>query len=183
MIMSSGTWREKLTEELRDYAIISAYFFVCFGAILLYKAVLLRESGIDFVPLSTAAVKALILGKFALLARSLPIRLKDASQAVIMKLLVNTLLLYLVLITLSVAEEFIVGWAHGDPFTTTLAEFQGMELAEKLSASLLVLLVLVPAVGVAEISAALGPGKLTKLLFAAPAGTSGDQAAKFSGSA
>lgn len=162
---SGRNWREKLAEELTSYAIISAYFFVCFAAILLYKAVLLREAGIEFIPLGTAAIKALILGKFVLIAKSLPIRMKSESQAVLFKLAVNALLLLLVLATLSMLEEFIVGRIHGQSFAAILAEYQGVLLAEKLTSSLLLLLVLLPAVGVAEVSAALGPGALKNLLL------------------
>jgi hypothetical protein len=158
-------WREKLVEELRAYAIISAYFFVCFSAILIYKAVLLRESGVDFFPLSAAAVKALILGKFALVASGLPIRMKSESQAVLFKLTVNTALLFIVLMTLSILEEFIVGRIHGQAFAAILTEYQGALLDEKLAGALLMLLVLLPAVGVAELSQALGPGKLKKILL------------------
>jgi len=162
-------WREKLVEELRAYAIISAYFFVCFSAIMIYKAVLLRESGIDFFPLSTAAVKALILGKFALIASGLPIRMKSESQAVVFKLAVNTTLLFIVLMTLSILEEFIVGLIHGQSFAAVLTEYQGALLDEKLASALLMLLVLLPAVGVAELSEALGPGEFKKILLSSSA--------------
>jgi len=136
---------------------------------MIYKAVLLRESGIDFFPLSAAAVKALILGKFALIASGLPIRVKSESQAVVFKLAVNTTLLFIVLMTLSILEEFIVGLIHGLSFAAVVTEYQGALLDDNLASALLMLLVLLPAVGVAELSQALGPTKFKKILLSTSA--------------
>jgi len=55
--------------ELRRYALVSAYLYVCFGAILLYKSAILSEAGQHYLPFGVAAVKALILGKFVLIGR------------------------------------------------------------------------------------------------------------------
>jgi len=168
-ITSNRNWREKLAEELYNYAIISAYFFICFSAILIYKAALLREAGIDFVPFGTAAVKALILGKFVLIASSLPIRIKSESYAVLFKLAANTVVMFIVLATLSILEEFIVGRIHGQSFAEIMTEYQGALLGEKLAGALLMLLVLLPAVGTTEISQALGPGEFKKILLSSSA--------------
>ena len=37
--------KERLREELHRYATVSAYLYVCFSALLLYKYALLREAG------------------------------------------------------------------------------------------------------------------------------------------
>jgi hypothetical protein len=162
---NSRNWHEKLAEELRAYAIISTYFFVCFSAIMIYKAALLHEAGIEFFPLSAAAIKALILGKFALIASSLPIRMKSDSRTMLFKLVINSVMLLTVLMTLSFLEELVVGRMHGQSFAAILMEYQGALLGEKLASALLMLLVLLPAVGVAELAEALGPGELPKLLL------------------
>ena len=58
------TLAHKAREELAEYSIISAYLYVCFGAIILYKAAILRGNGIDYALYGTALFKALIIGKF-----------------------------------------------------------------------------------------------------------------------
>ena len=60
----------KVAHELWQYAIISAYLYVCFGALLFYKAAILNGAGISYAPYGTAAIKALILGKFILLGEA-----------------------------------------------------------------------------------------------------------------
>lgn len=59
----------RVVHELRQYAVISAYLYVCFGALLLYKTAILNGQGISYAPYGIAAIKALILGKFILLGR------------------------------------------------------------------------------------------------------------------
>jgi len=95
--------------------------------------------------------------------------MKSESQAVVFKLAVNTTLLFIVLMTLSILEEFIVGLIHGQSFAAVLTEYQGALLDEKLASALLMLLVLLPAVGVAELSEALGPGEFKKILLSSSA--------------
>ena len=53
----------KLGHELREFALIFAYLYVCFGAIMLYKTAILRGQGIDYAPYGFAVIKALLLAK------------------------------------------------------------------------------------------------------------------------
>ncbi len=53
--------------ELYQFLGISAYLWVCFGALILYKAAILRSVGVDYAPMGLALVKALISAKFIML--------------------------------------------------------------------------------------------------------------------
>src|SRR5687768_936270 len=68
--------KSRLREELRNYLIVSAYLFICFGALLFYKAALLDHAGVHYLPLSVAVVKALIIGKFLLIGDAVRVRLQ-----------------------------------------------------------------------------------------------------------
>ena len=46
----------KLGHELREFALIFAYLYACFGAIMLYKTAILRGQGIDYTPYGFAVV-------------------------------------------------------------------------------------------------------------------------------
>jgi hypothetical protein len=61
------TFAQKLKHELREYALLSAYLYVCFGALILYKMAILGEVGVSYTLAGLAAIKALILAKFILL--------------------------------------------------------------------------------------------------------------------
>jgi hypothetical protein len=63
----------KLAHEMKVYAGISLYLYVCFGAILLYKMSVLEAHDLSYAPYGLAAAKALILGKFLLLGQAIHI--------------------------------------------------------------------------------------------------------------
>ena len=162
--MGDGTLKERAREELRSYALIAGYLYVCFAAIMLYKSALLREAGVGFLPHGIAAVKALILGKFILLGEAAGVgkRTRNAST-LLHTIAIKSMLFFVLLLVLSVAEEFLVGLMHGHSLAQTLAEYQRHSILEMLATSLLVLLTLVPLIAVRELSEALGPGELWKL--------------------
>lgn len=163
--MGDATLKERAREELRSYALIAGYLYVCFAAIMLYKSALLREAGIGFLPHGIAAVKALILGKFILLGEAAGVGTRIRSTRTLLHAIaVKSLLFFVFLILLSVAEEFLVGRLRGHSFAQTLAEYHERSVLELLATSVLVLLTLVPLIAVRELSEALGPGELWKLV-------------------
>jgi hypothetical protein len=164
--MGDATIRERARDELRSYALVAGYLYVCFAAIMLYKSALLREAGVGFLPHGIAAAKALILGKFILLGEAAGVgtRLRS-TRTLIHAIAVKSLLFFLFLILLSVAEEFLVGRMRGHSFAQTLAEYHEHSVLELLATSLLVLLTLIPLIAVREFSEALGPGGLWKLVL------------------
>lgn len=165
-VMGDATLKERAREELRSYALIAGYLYVCFAAIMLYKSALLREAGIGFLPHGIAAVKALILGKFILLGEAAGVGTRIRSTRTLLHAIaVKSLLFFVFLILLSVAEEFLVGRMRGHSFAQTLAEYHERSLLELLATSVLVLLTLVPLIAVRELSEALGPGELWKLVL------------------
>jgi hypothetical protein len=160
--------KDRLREELRDYLAVSAYLFVCFSAVLFYGAAVRGGPAPGLGLLGLAAAKALILGKFTLIGEAVGIgsRLKSGNLAryIVRKLL----LLFVLLLVLTAAEELIVGWIHGRSSAETLGEFEQRSPTEILASCLLLLLVLAPYVAVTELSRALGPGALRRLLSSPP---------------
>ena len=69
-VMTATSLKEKAREELRIYAIVAAYLYVCFAALLVFESSLQPESSGGFVPHGIAVIKALVLGKFLLLGRA-----------------------------------------------------------------------------------------------------------------
>lgn len=57
------SFKEKFKEEMRQIGIVSLYFFICFGTILLLKQLLLAEYNIKFYGFSVAVIGALIVAK------------------------------------------------------------------------------------------------------------------------
>lgn len=148
--MSDKSLKERAHEELRNYAFVAAYLYVCFGAILFYKTALLQEEGVAFIPHGLAAVKALILGKFILIGEAVGVGSRVQPRSLVATIAVRTLLFFLLLIALSVVEELVVGKVHGRSLAETIAEFREHAGLETLATSVLVLLILVPLIAFKE---------------------------------
>src|ERR1700722_15254970 len=158
------TLAQKAQRELIHYLAISAYLYVCFGALIFYKAAILQNQGVEFATYGLALAKALILGKFILVAHALKIGDRSKPNRLGLDILWKSLLFTLLLIVLSIIEEVLVGFVHGRQAQDVLKEIAGGTLPQILATSLLILLIMIPYFAFREISAALGEGKLLKLL-------------------
>jgi hypothetical protein len=157
--------KERLREELHRYLAVSAYLYVCFAVILLYKSAVLSSAGEHFLPLGLAAGKALILGKFVLLGEAAGVGTRVRAQTLLQRIVRTTLLFLVLLVLLTIVEEVIVGLVHGHSFGQAVAALRDRSAVEILASCLLLLLVLVPLVTVTEVSRVLGPGGLRRLLL------------------
>jgi hypothetical protein len=63
-IPSKADIAERATGELKEFAVIAAYLYICFTAILYLKASILKANNIEFAPFGFAAAEALICAKF-----------------------------------------------------------------------------------------------------------------------
>jgi hypothetical protein len=157
--------KARAAEELRNYAVVTVYLFVCFAAILLYKAALLEAEGVAFAPIGTALVKALVLGKFILIGEALQVGTRFGRGALLAAIVRKTMLFGALLVVLTVLEELVVGWVHHRPAAASLGELFGAALPERLASILLMLLVLLPLIAARELGRRLGPGGLRKRLL------------------
>jgi hypothetical protein len=159
----------RLREELRDYAVVAGYLYVCLAVIAFYRAAILRDVGVTFSPLGFALVKALVLGKFALLGKAAGLgdRVGGTVQA---RIAWKSVLFALLLIALSAVEELVVAWLHTGSFRAAVAEVAALHVLTVLADEAVLLLVAIPLLTAVELSRALGPGRLGQLLRQPPAG-------------
>lgn len=160
----------KVEHELRQYALISAYLYVCFGALIFYKTAILQGQGISFVPFGLAAIKALVLGKFILLGHAVGLGERGGEHRIIYLIIRKALLFLVMLLVLSVIEEAIAGIIHGQTVTESIPMLQGGSLLRVLATSLIMLLILIPYLAFGEINEALGEGVLKQILFESRSG-------------
>jgi hypothetical protein len=152
-------------EELHRYLAVSAYLYVCFAAILLYKAAILSSIGEHYLPLGLAAGKALILGKFVLLGEAAGVGTRIGARTLLQRILSSSVLFLGVLVLLTIVEEIIVGLVHGHSLGQAVAALADRPWLEILASCVLMQLVLIPLVTVTEVSRTLGPGALRQLLL------------------
>jgi hypothetical protein len=158
-----GSLAQTARREFTELAGICAYLYVCFGALIFYKASILHSQGIEFVAYGLALGKALVLGKFVLVGHALGIGDRNKPRRLALAILFKSLLFALLLVALSVVEEVIVGFFKGRQLQDSLREIAGGTLAQLLATSFLVLLIMIPYIAYREMSAVLGKGELLKL--------------------
>jgi hypothetical protein len=136
--------RQRLAEEMREYLALSLYLFVCIGAVFLYRAALLEEHGIGGLELGAAAVKALVLAKFAMLGRMAGLGEARTASALVPALLRASLGMMAALVLLTAVEEIVVGLLHHRGPDGALAELVDGRWAEVAASMLLLWLILLP---------------------------------------
>src|ERR1700760_4784141 len=99
---------QKAWREFRELAAISGYLYICFAALIFYKASILRSHGIEFATFGLALGKALILGKFILFAHALGIGDRNKPSRLALAIILKSLIFGLLLIALTFIEEMIV---------------------------------------------------------------------------
>jgi hypothetical protein len=159
-----GSLAQTARREFKELAGICAYLYVCFGALIFYKASILHSEGIEFVAYGLAFGKALILGKFVLVGHALGFGERNKPRRLVLAILFKSLIFALLLVVLSVIEEVIVGFFKGRQLHDTLGEIAGGTLAQLLATSFLVLLIMIPYIAFREFSTVLGKGELIRLL-------------------
>lgn len=153
-----------MRKELRAYAVAFVYLYVCLGALLLFKTGVLREVAVSPLHFGLAAVKALLLAKFMLIGEATGLGAGSEAPTLLHRIARRVVLFLVLLVALSVLEEFVAGWLRGHSFAQTLAEYELRSPLELFATCLLVGLVLVPFIGSQEVSRALGPGVLRRVL-------------------
>jgi hypothetical protein len=132
---------------------------------LLYETAVLRAEKIQFLPIGTAVVKALILGKFILIGKAVKVGERIESGRVVYRIFWKSLAMYLFLLVLTAVEELIVGFVHEQAFSETIGEFTERSWLQNLAPSAVMLLVLIPMISFEEIDCVFGNGSLKRMLF------------------
>ena len=157
--------RHRFIEEMRAYGIISLYLWICFSALLLYETAVLRAENVQFLPLGTAAVKALIFGKFILIGRAMKAGARIKHDVLLPRIIWKSLAMLLLLLVFTAIEELIVGLVHGQAISGIIAEFLDRPWLQNIAPSVVMLLVLIPMISFEEIDHVLGDGTLKRMLF------------------
>lgn len=158
------TAKERFWEEMRAFFIISAYLFVCFSVLRIYEASLSGARSFTAVHLGTAAIQALLLGKFLLIGKVMGAGNRVTFGRLFSDVAWRSLAYLGVLIVFKILEELIVGWVHGSSSGEVWAEYVNRGLLENLAPPLMMLMILVPMVFFVEFERAIGPERMKALI-------------------
>jgi hypothetical protein len=165
----SKTLGSKVVEEFKQLLGIALYLYVCLGALLLYASSV-AGARVEYAHLGYAAVKALILAKFVLMGHWLHLGERRRNRLLIYSVLYQVLAIWLLLVVLSLLEQFVEGAWHGHSMGAGLAELRLNSFSRIFAQTLILLLVLFPYIALRQLSAVLGPGKLKRIFLSAEGG-------------
>jgi len=155
---------QKFGDEMKRYALISAYLFVCFTVIMLYEASQSDAGAVSLVTFGLALGKALVLGKFILIGEVIGTGTRIQLPTLVQRIAWRSVAMLIVLIIFKVLEEIIIGMVHSISVSELLAELAERSLLSLVGPLLLMLLILIPMITLIELSHALGKDGL-KALF------------------
>jgi hypothetical protein len=157
--------KERMADELREFAVIAAYLFICFAALAYLKAAILRAEGVNFAPFGFAAVKALICAKFVLVGRAFHLGERYKSLPLIWPVLHKSLVFLAFLLLLNTLEEITVGAIHHRTLSDSLAEIGGGTLDQLIATSVVGLLILIPYFAFRALGEVVGERNLVRLFL------------------
>lgn len=164
-INSKAAVKERVANELKEVAILTAYLFVTLAAMNLMKAAVLRDHGINFGYWGVAIVKALLLAKFMMVGKALKLGELKREGPLIWPTLIKALAFVALLVILSIVEEIVVGWFRGRSMGDSLSELFGPGLLELLAGVLILLLVLIPYFAFLVLAETLGERRLVTMFL------------------
>jgi hypothetical protein len=157
--------RKRATDELKEFAVIAAYLYICFTAILYLKASILKAHGIAFAPFGFAAVKALICAKFVSVGHIFHVGERFKLLSLIWPMLYKSLAFLVLWLVLNAVEEIVVGLLHHRAIPDSLAEFGGGTIDQLIATSVVGLLILVPFFAFRTLGEAVGERNLVRVFF------------------
>ncbi|PPQ36644.1 hypothetical protein [Rhodopila globiformis] len=158
---------ERALDEFKELLVLTAYLYVCLGALMLQKTAVLQDAGISFDMWGIALVKSLLLAKFMLVGRALHIgQHRFRNEALIWPTLYQSVLTLLLLLVLDTAEELLVGLIHKRALVDSLAHVAGPTPLQVAASCLIMLLILIPYFAFQNLGEVLGGRTLVRLFLA-----------------
>jgi hypothetical protein len=162
---SKASIGKKATEELREFIVLTAYLYVCFAAVIYFKATVLQAQGIAYAPLGLAIIKAALCAKFMLMGRALHIGERFKDLPLIVPTLYRSFVFLLLLVVLTFIEEIAVGAIHGRTVLGSISGIAGGTFRQMFATILIIFLILVPYFAFRSLGNIVGDRILVRLFF------------------
>jgi hypothetical protein len=165
MTTKSEALKRRAYQEFKEYLLIVCYLWMVFGLLVLYKSVILSAEHISYIENGVALINALVLGKFALIARAFHLGEQAKGAPLIYPTLLKSATFSVLLACCKVLEDAAIGFFHGKSFSQSLADLGGGTLKGILTLTMLLFVVLIPFFAFGELKSVLGEGKLAQIFL------------------
>jgi hypothetical protein len=164
-IQSETTVGKRITSELREFAVLATYLYVCFTALAYLKASILHDQGVDFAPWAFAAVKAAVSAKFMLIGNAFHIGDSYRKYPLIIPTLYKSVAFVVLVAVLTVFEEIAIGYLHGRTIMDAIADIGGGTRDQRIATTIILLLIFIPYFAFRSLGDIIGDRILIRLYF------------------
>lgn len=161
----AASLRRKAAREFKEMAALALYLYICLGAVLLLKAAILQDVGVNIAIWGIAAVKALLLAKFMLVGRAFQLGKRFRDRPLIWPTIYHALMFLILLLALTTIEEIVVGGVRHRPFSDSITHVVGPTVFEGIAVCLVLFLILLPYSAFVCLSDVLGERETLRLFF------------------
>lgn len=164
-VEAKPTIRDKVLHELKEFAALTLYLYVCFAALIYFKASILESENIHPALLGVAIVKAAISAKFIMIGHAINLGDRFKNHPLIVPTLFKSFAFLALLLLLTVIEEIVVGLIHGKTVAASLGEIAGGTLSQITATCAVMMLILVPYFAFRTLGELVGDRNLVRLFF------------------
>ncbi len=162
---SKRNFKERATDQLRDFALIFVYLWIIFGMLVVHESIVLSQHQIDYRFHGLAFINALVFAKVMLVAEDLRLGHRFNDKPLVYSILFKSLLFGVALIAFHVVEHVAIGMWHGNTLARSVAEVGADKLAGIVSLGIISTVALVPFFILREISRVIGRDEFWSLFF------------------
>jgi hypothetical protein len=157
--------KDRIQREAVRFARMFAYLLAMFALFQLHEYIVLAKQHISYSRWGFALINALVLAKVMLVADDMELGAGSGFRAPIYVILSRSVLFAGVFFVFDILEKVLVGAFHGRSITESLPTFGSGGVLGTVLVGIIVSVALIPFFAVVEISRAMGPGELARLLF------------------
>lgn len=163
--MEHGSFKQKVTSEIRLFFIYAFYLNLLFFSFTIYERILLGLTDNSYVPFGFCIIQALIMAKVILIGDHIRLGHIFDSKPLAYTVAYKTIIFCILMFLFVIAEHCVMGLIDGKPITGILEEFFANHLNVALAKTFIMFLVFIFFFSVLETSRALGDHKLFDLFF------------------
>jgi hypothetical protein len=161
--------KARVVEELKVYWVITLYLWLFLGCFMIYRWLVMAESGVTTLHFGFALVEAMVIAKVILIGRLFAFTRRFDSGPLALAVAYKCALFALLVALFTVIEHLVVGWVHHQGLWGGLREFAQVGAYEVGARTLMLTVAFVPFFAFWEMGRVLGMDRLAAMFFARPA--------------
>jgi hypothetical protein len=158
-------WKQKLKNELIEYAINVVYLFFFFSAFVLYRRLILAQHEINYLNYGISLIEALILGKVIMIGDIIRLGQKFKHKPLILTILYKSIIFTIWAALFIILESAIKGLIRGNGVIRGIETLFTEEKFEFLARNLVTFLAFIPFFAIKELEEIFGKKKIYHLFF------------------